>query len=262
MKRSKNPSLNIISPHLFQKKGIRIAYFPKNNLFCEISEIAYEILRSDNWKNKKADEFYKHCNHREEKECLNEINDLKRKGFFNPERNTRQEASIKPRFNYYQPSGIVLDIAQKCNFSCKYCYGADGSYGSMIPFMSKEIAKAASFHLIKTSKDVKKFQVVFFGGEPFLNFSLIKYVVGICKDLEKKEKKKFRFSVTTNASIVTCIIHKHDFFLPGFYTRCIEIRDMYRKFKGHVTDFKKIGTCPEFPVTCPLILSSHMNNSG
>ncbi len=37
---------------------------------------------------------------------------------------------------------------------------------------------------------------------------------------------------------------------------------MYRKFKGHVTDFEKIGTCPEFPVTCPLILCSYINNSG
>lgn len=247
------------SVHIFQKYDKQIIFFSKKVIFAEISEIAYNILKSQIWDKKSFYELSKHYKPNEIKECIKEIKILKRKGFFDPEKQFNQnQLSINYIINR-QPSGIVLDIAQKCNFNCTYCYGTGGSYGSNIHFMSKAVAKAAINRLVKTSKDVKKFQIVFFGGEPFLNFSLIKYVVDICKRIEAREQKYFRFSVTTNGSIlnneIINFLKNNKFGVMVSFDGIKEIHNKYRPLKNGkgsfdivIQNIKKLAR--HLPVTC------------
>lgn len=152
--------------HIFKKRSRKIAFFPQNGLFSEISDIAFEILKAKKWNKEKFNKLSKNYNPQEIEECLKEIETLREKGFFNPKK-LNQRTSDKKKINNRQPSGIVLDVAQVCNLNCKYCYGSDGSYGSNIPFMSKKVAKAAINYLIEKSKGVKKYQIVFFGANLF-----------------------------------------------------------------------------------------------
>ena len=95
-----------------------------------------------------------------------------------------------------QCNGIALNVAEVCNLRCKYCYAGDGNYG-VDSLMSWETAeKILKFFLAQTDR----LHIVFFGGEPMLNYELIKQVVAWC---EKQSGKRFTYSMTTNATLLT-----------------------------------------------------------
>ena len=100
-------------------------------------------------------------------------------------------------------SNIVLQVANDCNLNCKYCYGAGGTYNRVRELMTFETAKKAIDYFVANSGSRKLLYVVFFGGEPLLNFTLIKQVIHYCESLEEKNGKQFRYSMTTNGTILT-----------------------------------------------------------
>ncbi|MBM4152545.1 MAG: nif11-like peptide radical SAM maturase [Kiritimatiellaceae bacterium] len=97
---------------------------------------------------------------------------------------------------------IALFITQNCNLACIYCYGKDGGYGSS-GHMNSTTARMAIDWLIKQSGDVKTLGIAFFGGEPLLNFSLMKKVVEYARQRGSEFNKDFEFSITTNGSLLT-----------------------------------------------------------
>ena len=97
---------------------------------------------------------------------------------------------------------IALLVAQECNMSCIYCYGQGGSYGGG-GMMSEETAFKAVDWLMENSKKAERVNVSFFGGEPLLNFPLIRKVVEYAKDAAHGKGKKVTFSITTNATLLT-----------------------------------------------------------
>ena len=102
---------------------------------------------------------------------------------------------------------IALFVTQDCNFNCVYCYGAEeggsigGTYGSRGKMTKVTAAKAIDW-LMRQSKDDKKVGVTFFGGEPFLNFPVMKQVVEYANARAKEFNKTVDYSVTTNASLL------------------------------------------------------------
>lgn len=96
---------------------------------------------------------------------------------------------------------IALFITQNCNLSCTYCYGDGGGYGSS-GHMEPGTARRAVDWLIEQSGEVKKLGISFFGGEPFLNFPLMKEVVAYAQRRAEETGKEFEFGVTTNASLL------------------------------------------------------------
>ncbi len=95
---------------------------------------------------------------------------------------------------------IALNVAQHCNLACSYCYAGSGDYGSPA-FMTNEVAFKALEYF---SKDVPELTVVFFGGEPLLNFDLIKDAVLFCQTIrEKGSSCVFKFRITTNGTLFT-----------------------------------------------------------
>lgn len=97
-------------------------------------------------------------------------------------------------------SSIELFVAQDCNLKCRYCYGHDGEYSDK-GMMTIDTAKESVKFLMDTSKN-KEVGICFFGGEPLLNFELIKDIAAYAKDLAKEYDKKVSFSITTNATLV------------------------------------------------------------
>ncbi|MDZ5255179.1 PapB family radical SAM/SPASM ranthipeptide maturase [Clostridium sp. LIBA-8841] len=97
-------------------------------------------------------------------------------------------------------SSLTLMVIQECNMRCKYCYGDGGEYSDKGK-MNKEVALKAIDFLIDNT-DERELLIAFLGGEPLLNFKLIKEVVNYCKIKEKKYNKKFSYTITTNGTVI------------------------------------------------------------
>ncbi len=97
---------------------------------------------------------------------------------------------------------IILMTIQDCNLNCKYCYGEGGQYKDK-GIMQIDTAKRAVDFLINNCGDRKKVDIVFFGGEPLLNLTLIKAIVEYAKEIEQKRGIYFGMSITTNATLLT-----------------------------------------------------------
>ena len=96
---------------------------------------------------------------------------------------------------------IALFVTQSCNLRCIYCYGDGGEYGSS-GNMTPEIAEKTIDWLIDQSDNMKSLSIVFFGGEPFMNFPLIKHIVEYASRRGTETDKDFNFSITTNATLL------------------------------------------------------------
>lgn len=100
-------------------------------------------------------------------------------------------------------SGLALHLVHDCNLRCTYCYGAGGSFGGPRDYMSEETAIKAIDFLLKQNPKNKKFSIIYFGGEPLLNFELLKKVTKYCRDIEKRSDKSFSLGMTTNGTLVS-----------------------------------------------------------
>jgi uncharacterized protein len=97
---------------------------------------------------------------------------------------------------------VSLNISHRCNLQCDYCFGEDGSYGGPAIHMSRDTAEKAVDFLLKESGDSEGCRITFFGGEPLLNFDLIKYVVPFARKKAAKFNKTVLFNMTTNGVLL------------------------------------------------------------
>lgn len=97
---------------------------------------------------------------------------------------------------------LCLHIAHDCNLACRYCFAEEGEYHGRRALMSYEVGKAALDFLITNSGNRRNLEVDFFGGEPTLNFQVVKDLVKYGREQEKIHDKKFRFTLTTNGVLL------------------------------------------------------------
>ncbi len=97
---------------------------------------------------------------------------------------------------------MCLHVAHDCNLRCKYCFAETGSYEGPRGLMSLEVGKQAIDYLIKASGHRKNLEIDFFGGEPLLNFEVVKGIVEYARSIEKACGKNFRFTITTNGILL------------------------------------------------------------
>ena len=97
---------------------------------------------------------------------------------------------------------LCLHIAHDCNLACRYCFAEEGEYHGKRALMSFEVGKAALDFLIANSGSRRNLEVDFFGGEPTLNFQVVKDLVAYGRQQEKLHDKKFRFTLTTNGVLL------------------------------------------------------------
>ena len=110
-------------------------------------------------------------------------------------------------YNYKNNSKVVkalcLHVAHTCNLNCSYCFASQGKYHGDRALMSFEVGKQAFDFLIANSGTRRNLEVDFFGGEPSLNFDVVKQLVEYARSIEGKYNKNFRFTYTTNGMILT-----------------------------------------------------------
>ena len=97
---------------------------------------------------------------------------------------------------------LCLHIAHDCNLACRYCFAEEGEYHGRRAFMSLEVGKKALDFLVSNSGNRVNLEVDFFGGEPLMNWEVVKELVFYGRSLEKEHNKKFRFTMTTNGLLL------------------------------------------------------------
>ena len=97
---------------------------------------------------------------------------------------------------------LCLHIAHDCNLACKYCFAEEGEYHGRRALMSFEVGKKALDFLIANSGNRINLEVDFFGGEPLMNWNVVKQLVEYGRSQEKEHNKKFRFTLTTNGVLL------------------------------------------------------------
>ena len=135
-------------------------------------------------------------------ECYQQITELKEAGklfakdTFEPMAGTLKEKT----------SGVVkalcLHIAHTCNLNCSYCFASQGKYKGERALMSFEVGKQALDFLVENSGNRHNLEVDFFGGEPLMNFQVVKNLVAYARSIEKEKNKNFRFTLTTNGMLI------------------------------------------------------------
>lgn len=97
---------------------------------------------------------------------------------------------------------LCLHIAHDCNLACRYCFAEEGEYHGRRALMSYEVGKQALDFLIANSGNRKNLEVDFFGGEPLMNWQVVKDLVAYGREQEKIHNKNFRFTLTTNGVLL------------------------------------------------------------
>lgn len=98
---------------------------------------------------------------------------------------------------------MCLNVAHDCNLRCEYCFAAKGDFGGERMLMPFEIGKKAVDFLLEKSGTRHNLEMDFFGGEPLMNFDVVKQVVAYARSKEKEYHKNFRFTITTNGLLLT-----------------------------------------------------------
>ena len=135
-------------------------------------------------------------------ECYDQIVSLKESGkLFAPDTFEPMAGHLKAK-----TAGVVkalcLHIAHTCNLNCAYCFASQGKYHGDRAVMSFEVGKQALDFLIANSGTRRNLEVDFFGGEPLMNFDVVKQLVAYARSIEKEHGKNFRFTLTTNGLLI------------------------------------------------------------
>lgn len=134
-------------------------------------------------------------------ELVDEIYELKEKGMlFTEDVYEKSIDAFQKRETVVK--ALCLHIAHDCNFKCKYCFAGEGEYHGDRELMSFGVGKKALDFLVANSGSRINLEVDFFGGEPLMNWQVVKDLVGYGRSLEEPHHKKFRFTLTTNGMLL------------------------------------------------------------
>ncbi len=127
---------------------------------------------------------------------LAEVGRLREEGLFE-----KEETSVRP-VKSGEIKALCLHVSHDCNLRCRYCFADEGAYHSVREVMTRETARAAIDFLLRESGSRKVLEVDFFGGEPLMNFDVVKDTVRYAKEEGAKLGKRFLFTTTTNGLLL------------------------------------------------------------
>ncbi|MBR5536371.1 MAG: thioether cross-link-forming SCIFF peptide maturase [Clostridia bacterium] len=135
-------------------------------------------------------------------ECYQQVQTLKEQGkLFTPDTFVPMAGTLKEK-----TAGVVkalcLHVAHTCNLNCSYCFASQGKYHGDRAVMSFDVGKRALDFLVENSGSRRNLEVDFFGGEPLMNFRVVKDLVAYARSIEQEKGKNFRFTLTTNGMLV------------------------------------------------------------
>ena len=133
--------------------------------------------------------------------CLEDIAALKEAGKLFSE-DPYENLAMSYKNNSSVVKALCLHVAHTCNLNCSYCFASQGKYQGERALMSFEVGKQAFDFLIAHSGTRRNLEVDFFGGEPMMNFEVVKQLVAYARSIEKEKGKNFRFTFTTNGVLL------------------------------------------------------------
>ena len=135
-------------------------------------------------------------------ECYAQVVELRDAGkLFSPDTFEPMAGTLKEKTRGVVKA-LCLHIAHTCNLNCSYCFASQGKYHGERAVMDLETGKRALDFLIENSGTRRNLEVDFFGGEPLLNFEVVKQLVMYAREIEGKHNKNFRFTLTTNGMLI------------------------------------------------------------
>ncbi|MCI5582756.1 MAG: thioether cross-link-forming SCIFF peptide maturase [Anaeroplasma sp.] len=196
--------------HQYKLNGYNIVLDINSGAVHVVDEIAYDIISL--FENKSKDEIIKNMvekysnrlniTEEEIEECYNQIEELKNSNQLFTEDKFRDMASKLKEKTSGVIKALCLHIAHTCNLNCSYCFASQGKYNGQRGIMSLEVGKKAIDFLVSNSGTRRNLEVDFFGGEPLMNFEVVKEIVKYARGIEKKVNKNFRFTLTTNGMLI------------------------------------------------------------
>ena len=196
--------------HCYKLGGLNIVLDICSGSVHVVDEVVYDVIEAYESRSKdeiiaemlekySADESVT----REELEgCFEDIEELKAAGkLFSPDNFEPMAGKLKQK-----SAGVIkalcMHIAHTCNLNCSYCFASQGKYHGDRALMSFEVGKRALDFLVENSGTRHNLEVDFFGGEPLMNFEVVKQLVAYARSIEKEAGKNFRFTLTTNGMLI------------------------------------------------------------
>lgn len=192
--------------HKYKMNGINIAMDVNGGSVHVVDDITFELLdHYDDFRQGLIDEteiYLRMAGHELEdiKASLDEVNELVQEGLLYTE-DTYEDMDV---FRNRKPvvKALCLNIAHDCNLKCRYCFASQGDFGGAKALMPLEVGKRALEYLVDHSGNRRNLEVDFFGGEPLMNFDVVKELVHYGNELGKMKNKNFRFTITTNGILL------------------------------------------------------------
>ena len=195
--------------HQYKLNGYNIVLDSCSGSIHVVDDVAYDLIAG--YKTTPTDALiaqtlaqYGHLegvNEAEIRACLEDIQALEAQGkLFSPD-SFEQLATYKENTPQVIKA-MCLHVAHTCNLNCSYCFASQGKYHGERALMSYEVGKQAFDFLIANSGSRRNLEVDFFGGEPLMNWDVVKQLVAYAREQEKIYNKNFRFTLTTNGMLL------------------------------------------------------------
>lgn len=192
--------------HQYKLNGFNIVLDTYSGAVHCVDDLSYDIIEQYQEKSKEEIkqemlEKYKEIKESDIEETFEEIENLIKTGkLFSKDIYEGKNLDLKKRDSVVK--ALCLHIAHTCNLNCEYCFAGQGKYHGEDALMSFEVGKQALDFLVKNSGTRKNLEVDFFGGEPLVNFEVVKQLVKYARSIEKENNKHFRFTLTTNGVLL------------------------------------------------------------
>ncbi|MGN1114253.1 MAG: thioether cross-link-forming SCIFF peptide maturase [Oscillospiraceae bacterium] len=191
--------------HKYRLNGTNILLDVNSGLVSAVDDLTYDLLDNveppfeDSCPEFVLKKLSKAYPEEDIKECYDEIVSLYKDGvLFSEDEYDKYAKTAVPS----PIKAMCLHIAHDCNLRCKYCFASTGDFGKGRKLMDFATGKMAIDFLLEKSGDRKFLEVDFFGGEPLMNFDVVKQIVEYARSKEEEYGKTFRFTVTTNGMLM------------------------------------------------------------
>ena len=194
--------------HQYKLNGCNIVLDTVSGAIHSVDEVAYDIISmyKTHSENEIAEEILKRygdsVTRKDVEECLEDIAQLEADGqLFTQDNYADMAGTLKERSGDVVKA-LCLHVAHTCNLNCAYCFASQGRFHGERALMSFEVGKQALDYLVAHSGTRHNLEVDFFGGEPLMNWDVVKQLVHYARSIEKEAGKNFRFTLTTNGMLI------------------------------------------------------------